>query len=100
MRIAITFSTFDPLFKDTPRLCEACKTKPSVFHFERESSNENPEKLAQGFCCKQCATELLEKLQLTESAAWAEEEAVIESQGVDVSAFHDRRLATFGRCRD
>jgi hypothetical protein len=26
----------------------------------------------------------LEKLQLTESAAWAEEEAVIESQGVDV----------------
>jgi hypothetical protein len=100
MRIAITFSTFDPFFKDTPRSCEVCKTKPSVFHFERESGIETPGELAQGFCCKQCATELLEKLQVTESAAWADEEAVIESQGVDVSAFHERRIATFGRCRD
>lgn len=53
MRIAITFSTFDPFFKDTPRLCEDCKTKPSVFHFERESGIETPGELAQGFCCKQ-----------------------------------------------
>lgn len=100
MRIAITFSTFDPFLKDAPSLCEVCKTRPSVFHFERASSDESPDKMAQGFCCKQCATELLEKLQQTESVAWAEEEAVIESQGVDVSDFHDRRLATFGRCRD
>ena len=100
MRITVSFSTFDPFLNDAPSLCDLCESKPSVFHFERASSEETPERLpARGFCCAQCASQMLEGLQQTESTAWAEEEALVKAQGVDVSDFHDRRLATFGSLR-
>ena len=100
MRVTVSFSTFDPFLNDAPSLCDVCDSKLSVFHFEREGSEENSDRPSKGFCCTQCATELLENLKQTESVAWAEEEASVQSQGVDVSDFRDRRLATFGRRRN
>ena len=99
MRNQLTFSTFDPLFSDAPSLCEICETKPSVFQFENGCSESDagccPVK---GFCCAVCATQLLEQLEHAESIAWAEEEASVRKEGVDVAEFHTRRLATFGTC--
>jgi hypothetical protein len=99
MRAQLTFSTFDPLFSDAPSLCEICKSKPSVFKFEK-GCNEGDitcQRFA-GFCCSVCATGLLDELQQKESAAWAEEEASVRKEGDDVNDLHKRRLATFGSC--
>lgn len=97
MRNELCFSTFDPLFSDAPCLCDLCEAKPSVFQFESDSTERNPEcRPVKGYCCASCAVELLSKLQDAESLAWAEEEVSVQKDGMDVSDFHTRRLATFG----
>jgi hypothetical protein len=103
MRNELCFSTFDPLFSDAPCLCDICETKPSVFQFESGSTesgsreSDAASRPVQGYCCAPCAVELLNKLQDTESLAWAEEEVSVQKDGMDVSEFNTRRLATFGR---
>jgi len=97
MRNQLKFSTFDPLFTDTPALCGICGMRPSVFHFEsscQEGDLECPP--VYGYCCATCATRLLEDLERTESLTWAEEEASVRKEGGEVEDFHTRRLATFG----
>ena len=96
MRNELCFSTFDPLFSDAPSLCDICETKPSVFQFESGSTEGNPTCPVKGYCCASCAVQLLNKLQDAESLAWAEEEVSVQKDGMDVSEFHTRRLATFG----
>ena len=99
MRNQLSFSTFDPLFSDAPRLCEICAAKPSVFQFENGCSEGKVGcRPVKGFCCAVCATQLLEQLQQAESITWAEEEAAVRKEGGDVAEFHTRRLATFGTC--
>ena len=97
MRNELCFSTFDPLFSDAPCLCDLCETKPSVFQFENGSTETTPAcPSVKGYCCASCAAKLLSVLQDSESLAWAEEEVAVQKDGMDVSDFHTRRLATFG----
>jgi hypothetical protein len=97
MRDTVSFSSFNPLFSDAPARCDICESKPSVFQFESHSADDSPEpRPVKGFCCASCATLLLDKLQREESLAWAEEEASFRIDEVEVSDFHQRRLATFG----
>jgi len=97
MRNQLSFSTFDPLFSDAPSLCDICEVKPSVFQFESGSSDSNPAcHPVRGYCCESCSTQLLKQLQEAESLAWAEEEVSVQRDGIDISEFHTRRLATFG----
>jgi len=96
MRDTISFSTFDPLFSDAPSLCDVCESKPSIFEFESHGSGDGTRRRKKGFCCASCAAVLLAELQREESVAWAEEEASMRSDGLDMTDFHTRRLATFG----
>ncbi|PYX42539.1 MAG: hypothetical protein DMG83_20430 [Acidobacteria bacterium] len=97
MRNELCFSTFDPLFSDAPSLCDICETKPSVFQFESGSTESDAAtRPVKGYCCASCAVQLLNKLQDAESLAWAAEEVSVQKDGMDVSDFHTRRLATFG----
>lgn len=96
MRDTISFSTFDPLLSDAPSLCDVCETKPSIFEFESHGSNNGTSRRKKGFCCASCAAVLLAELQKEESVAWAQEEASMLSDGLDMTDFHTRRLATFG----
>ena len=97
MRNELCFSTFDPLFSDAPCLCDLCEGKPSVFQFESGSTESKTKcRPAKGYCCASCAVEMLNQLQDAESLAWAEEELSVQKEGMDVSDFHTRRLATFG----
>lgn len=101
MRVTVSFSTFDPLFSDAPALCDVCEAKPSVYQFESHSDDDSPaHRPVTGFCCAACAIEMLDKLRSEESLAWEEEEASVKGQGLDVSTFHQRRLATFGTHRN
>ena len=95
MRNTISFSTFDPLLSDAPSLCDVCETKPSILEFESHGEGGTARR-KKGFCCSSCASVLLAELQEEESAAWAEEEASMRSDGLDMTDFHTRRLATFG----
>ena len=95
MRATVSFSTFDPLFSDSPSLCDQCEAKLCVFQFETHGGDDTPDHRRKGFCCPDCATDLLRELQREESRAWAEEEQSVK-QEMDVSEFHKRRLATFG----
>jgi hypothetical protein len=92
----VTFSAFDPLRFDAPSRCGICNSKPPVFHYQYsldESARPQPKT---GFCCAPCSARLLEGLQRSESREWAEEEASLRADDVDVRDLEERRLATFG----
>ena len=96
MRNQLYFSTFDPLFSDAPSLCDICEVKPSVFQFESGSAESSTAvRPVRGYCCAVCASQLLSQLEDAESLAWAEEEASVQKDGMDVSDLHARRLAAF-----
>lgn len=95
------FATFNPLFCETPQVCDVCSINPPVFHFECCTEDEKKERqFTKGYCCERCAPELLKRLTCTESREWAEEEAALEADGMDTSDFHKRRLAAFGSSAD
>ncbi len=47
-------------------------------------------------CCTECAAGLIKKLAGHEADEWAEEEAELAADNMDVSDLQKRRLATFG----
>jgi hypothetical protein len=92
----VTFSAFDPMRFDAPSHCDVCTSNPPVFHYEYsldEGARLSPKR---GFCCSFCAAHLLEKLRNAESQVWAEEEASLKADDLDVADLEERRLATFG----
>jgi hypothetical protein len=52
--------------------------------------------ITKGFCCASCARAMLNNLEGREADEWAEEEAELEAEHVDVTDYQKRRLATFG----
>jgi hypothetical protein len=96
MRSKITFATFDPVFRETPRQCTACATNPPVFRYEFSDGIEEQEPEI-GFCCLTCAPEILAKLAGAECRAWQEEEAALKAADVDVRELHQWRVAAFHR---
>jgi hypothetical protein len=85
MHNSLHFTTFDPL-RDAPELCNLCKARAPVFHFEFNSDKEP----SSGFCCEVCAARLLKKLERTESQEWAAEEAALAAEDLDTDEFHKR----------
>ena len=96
----VTFSAFDPIRFDVPSKCDVCDSQPTVFHYEYGVDEGVRQQQRKGFCCRVCATKLLDILQRTESQVWAQEEASLKADDQDVSDFEERRLATFGTGRD
>src|SRR5712691_3083312 len=95
MRPSLFFSAFE-LLREKPEMCAVCILKPPVFTYELETCGENGEPEEQkGFCCSDCAVDLLQKLGQTESQKWAEEEAALEDDDSDVTDFREHRLAAF-----
>src|SRR4029077_2219494 len=95
----VGFSVFDPMRFDAPSHCNVCTSYPPVFHYEYsvdEGARLSPKR---GFCCSSCAVRLLDKLQRVESRMWAEEEASLKADDVEVADLEQRRLATFGAAR-
>ena len=77
----VTFATFDPMHFDAPRYCDLCASDPPVFRYEHstdESARRAPET---GFCCSECAVELLEDVQLAEAQVWQAEEELMKADG-------------------
>ena len=83
---------------EVPEVCKVCGSKLPVFHYEwlPYSEDSEPHK-TEGFCCADCAAELLKKLERGEAREWAEEEAALEADGFDVIDFREHRLAAFAR---
>jgi hypothetical protein len=97
MNDSVFFATFDPLFLNAPDACDLCISQPPVFTYEY--STEEPDKERQyikGFCCPKCATGLLKRLEKREAQDWAQEEAELEADQLDITDFQKRRLVTFG----
>jgi len=92
----IMFSAFDPIRFDVPSRCDVCDSQPPVFHYEYDVDEGVRQQQRKGFCCKSCATKLLDILQRAESRVWAQEEASLKADDLDVSDLEERRLATFG----
>ncbi len=95
----VTFSAFDPMRFDAPSHCDVCTSNPPVFHYECSLDQGARLSPKRGFCCTSCATRLLEKLRNAESRVWAEEEASLKAEDLDVADLEERRLATFGNVR-
>ena len=97
MNDSVFFATFDPLFINAPEACGLCLTNPPIFNYEYSKQEENNQtQYLKGFCCSACAMDLLKKLSSTEAEEWAEEEAALAADNLDVTDFQKRRLATFG----
>jgi hypothetical protein len=92
----VAFSAFDPIRTDAPTHCDVCTSGAVVFRYEYdidEGARQQPKK---GFCCRACAGKLLDRLQRSESQVWAEEEASLKADDIDVADLEERRLAAFG----
>jgi hypothetical protein len=97
MNDSVFFATFDPLFVNAPDGCSLCITQPPIFSYEYCIEEENGHRqYLKGFCCAACASDLLKKLAKTEATDWAQEEAALEADDLDVTDLQKRRLATFG----
>jgi hypothetical protein len=100
MNDSVFFATFDPLYVNAPDACSLCIAQPPIFDYEYALEKENGERqYIKGFCCARCAADLLKKLATNEAREWAEEEAVLQAEDLDVTDFQKRRLATFGNVR-
>src|SRR5690348_11164843 len=96
----LSFATFDPLIRDTPARCDICDSGSPIFSYEFRTQDEHGERRnIFGFCCAACGPRLLKKLEREESREWAAEEAALEADEMDVSAFHERRATAFGGTR-
>lgn len=93
MNSKVTFSSFDPVVHDT-QLCDVCLANPPILHYELRAGDAQ-DLPSKGFCCSRCALELLKKVECAGSQEWADEEAALKADDVDVSEFHRRRLASF-----
>lgn len=101
MNDSVFFATFDPLFVNAPEACNLCMTQPPAFSYEYCIDRDDGKRhYIKGYCCSACAAGLLRKLESTESREWAEEEAELESEHLDVTDLQKRRLATFGTPRN
>ena len=97
MNDSIFFATFDPLYINAPESCSLCITQPPAFNYEYcVEQTDGTRHYIKGFCCPACASGLLAKLAGKEAQEWAEEEAELEADDVDVTDLQKRRLATFG----
>jgi hypothetical protein len=94
MNSKVTFSSYDPVVHDT-QLCDVCQANPPILHYELCAGDAAQDLPGKGFCCSHCAVELLKKVESAESQEWADEEAALKADDVDVSEFHRRRLASF-----
>lgn len=95
----VTFSAFDPIRFDAPSQCDICASQPTVFRYEYDVDQGARLQPGKGFCCRSCASKLLDKLQRAESQAWAQEEALLKANDIAVSDVEEGRLATFGADR-
>src|ERR671935_300093 len=97
MNDSLFFATFDPLYINAPDACSLCIAQPPAFSYEYcvEQQDGNRHYI-KGFCCTACATGLLQRLAGREAREWAEEEAELEADNMDITDLQKRRLATFG----
>jgi len=96
MRPNLFFSAFEPL-QEAPEVCDVCKSNPPILSYEFATYGARGEvKEKTGFCCAHCTTILVRILECAESQRWAEEEAALRADQVDVSDLMQRRLAAFG----
>jgi hypothetical protein len=96
MHDRVSFSSFDPLFCETPQKCDICHAAPPIFLFEASIQDKRHDTAADsGFCCANCALRVLRKLAKAESRHWTEEEAAIRNQDLDSSLLHERIVNSF-----
>jgi hypothetical protein len=100
MNNKLCFAAFDPLH-DVPNVCGVCISNPPIFRYEFRADDKDAQaEYMKGFCCASCATKLLRVLERSESREWACEQAALEADGMDVTEFQKRRLATFSGDRN
>jgi hypothetical protein len=92
----VTFSAFDPIRFDVPSKCDVCDSQAPVFHYDYDVDEGVRQEPKKGFCCRFCASRLLDNLQRAESQVWAQEEAFLKANDVDAGDLEERRLTTFG----
>jgi len=97
MNDSLFFATFDPLYVNAPDACNLCIAQPPAFSYEYcIEQNDGKRHYIKGFCCTACSAGLLQKLAGREAQEWADEEAQLEADEMDVTDLQKRRLATFG----
>jgi len=97
MNDSIFFATFDPLYMNAPDACSLCIAQPPAFNYQYcVEHGDGKRHYIKGFCCTACASGLLKKLAGREAEEWAQEEAALQADDLDVTDFQKRRLATFG----
>jgi len=100
MNDSIFFATFDPLYINAPEACSLCIAQPPAFNYEYcIEQSDGHRHYIKGFRCTACAAGLLQKLAGREAQEWAEEEAELQADDMDVTDLQKRRLATFGSVR-
>jgi len=98
MNDSIFFANLRSAVHQRTRSCSLCIAQPPAFNYEYcVEQTDGKRHYIKGFCCTACAAGLLKKLAGREAEEWAQEEAELQADDMDVTDLQKRRLATFGR---
>jgi hypothetical protein len=97
MNDSLFFATSDPLYVNAPDACSLCIARPPAFNYEYcVEQHDTKRHYIKDFCCTACAAGLLQKRAGREAQEWADEEAELEADAMDVTDLQKRRRAAFG----
>ncbi len=97
MKNKLCFSTYDPAFRDTPKLCDVCRSEVPAFQYKFVAEDEaGTLRENAGYCCVACSGELLGNLRTAELRTWTREEAALAADDMDITAIREHRLALAG----
>ena len=97
MQASLFLAAFDPLH-EVPRVCALCGTKAPVFNYEFRTYGEGGSLSEdRGFCCANCASNLVKQLERNEARVWVQAKTAVKAEDADVNAVHAQRLAAFPR---
>lgn len=95
MGASLHVSTYDPMH-EVPERCNVCWSNAPIFYYEwLTHTEESGRQATEGFCCFECAAELLKKMKHSEAHEWGEEEAALEVEESDLTGMREHRLTAF-----
>ena len=94
MTASLHILTLDPTH-EKPERCQVCWANQPAFIYEWRPLGLGESKTTHGFCCPECAIELVRDMRSSEIHEWAGEEGALNAEVPDFMGPHDHKVSAF-----